>query len=95
MPFDEGGKERSIIEDAGLQGIDITGGVMRLSEPSAERMRDTMIESWGGFEVSTILHCQHCVPGFGSWQGPDPGSTKPVALLRILATLLAVLRPFV
>jgi len=30
------------------QGIDITSDVMRLSEPSAERMRDIMIESWDG-----------------------------------------------
>jgi len=30
------------------QGVDITSGVMRLSEPSAERMRDIMIASWDG-----------------------------------------------
>jgi hypothetical protein len=30
------------------QGIDITSGVMRLFEPSAERMRDIMIGSWDG-----------------------------------------------
>jgi hypothetical protein len=41
-------RDRSIIEDARLQGIDITRGVMRLSEASTERMRDVMIASWDG-----------------------------------------------